>query len=173
MVGDGPHLSQVLINLLGNAVKYTQCGEVRLSVSCTKQEICFAITDTGCGISVEEQAKLFQAFYQTAGAIAQGEGTGLGLAISLEYTQLMGGRLEVKQPTGTGQHLYPDAPFAGNAGRTGGGCIVHAAFIGLEAGQEGLRILVDDKEDNRELLKLLLEGLGFAVRNCQRRPAGR
>ena len=166
VVGDGPHLTQVLINLLGNAVKYTQCGEVRLSVACTQQEICFAITDTGCGISVEEQAKLFQAFYQTDGAIAQGEGTGLGLAISLEYTQLMGGRLEVQSQPEQGSTFTLTLPLPEAQDEL---VVVARArsIVGLEAGQEGLRILVvDDKEDNRELLKLLLEGIGFAVRTA-------
>lgn len=161
--GDVAHLTQVLINLLGNAVKYTQRGEVRLTVSYSNQEICFKIADTGHGISAQEQTHLFQAFYQTEGAITQGEGTGLGLAISMQYTKLMGGRLDVQSETDKGSIFTLTLPLS----VTQTEAIVATrkqTVLGLEDGQEGLRILVvDDKEDNRELLKLLLNEIGFKV----------
>jgi PAS domain S-box-containing protein len=164
--GDRSHLKQVLINLLGNAVKYTPRGQVRLSVSCRNEEIRFEIADTGCGISAEEQSQLFQAFYQTDGAIAQGEGTGLGLAISMQYTRLMGGHLEVQSQPGQGSTFTLTLPLLETQTEAAPeACTL--AVVGLEAGQEGLRILVvDDNEDSRELLRLLLEAIGFEVRTA-------
>ncbi|MES2047408.1 MAG: ATP-binding protein [Pseudomonadota bacterium] len=164
--GDAQHLKQVLLNLLSNAVKYTERGHVSLKVSRANGEIQFEIADTGRGISAEEQRHLFEVFYQTEAAIAQGEGTGLGLAISLHYTRLMGGHLELQSTPDHGSVFtlrltLPETQtkavqIAGNQ-----------TILGLEEGQEGLRILVvDDKEDNRELLRLLLETTGFEVRTA-------
>ena len=161
--GDEQRLKQILINLLGNAVKYTLHGSVRLSVRRQGGKLCFAVADTGPGMSAEELAHIFQAFYQTSVGIAKGEGTGLGLAISQEYTRLMGGQLEVSSEPEQGSTFTlrlalpevaaPQAPL-----RTG-------RVIGLEAGQEGLRILVvDDNADNRELVRQLLSPIGFEVR---------
>jgi signal transduction histidine kinase/CheY-like chemotaxis protein len=164
--GDAQHLKQVLINLLSNAVKYTQRGHVRLRVCRANGEIQFAIADTGRGISAEEQNHLFQFFYQTEGAIAQGEGTGLGLAISLHYTRLMGGRLEVQSKPDQGSVFTLSLPLPETQSKV---VMPSSAqtILGLEAGQEGLRILVvDDKEDNRELLRLLFEATGFEVRTA-------
>lgn len=168
--GDGSHLKQILINLLSNAVKYTEKGQVRLRVSrlggALTGLICFEVADTGKGISDDEQKYLFQAFYQTTSAITQGEGTGLGLAISREYTHLMGGTLTVKSQPGQGSVFtvtvpLPDAQTQVVVAPSG------LDVICLEEGQDGLRILVvDDKEDNRELLCLLLEATGFEVRTA-------
>ncbi len=164
--GDAQHLKQVLINLLGNAVKYTEQGHVQLKISRVTGEIQFDIADTGCGISVEEQNHLFQAFYQTEGAITQGEGTGLGLAISLHYTRLMGGHLEVQSDTGQGSIFTLRLPLPETQTKAVQISSTQA-ILGLEEGQEGLRILVvDDKQDNRELLRLLLEATGFEVRTA-------
>lgn len=164
--GDAQHLKQVLINLLSNAVKYTERGHVSLKVSCVKREIQFEIADTGRGISAQEQSQLFQFFYQTEGAIAQGDGTGLGLAISLHYTRLMGGRLEVKSTPDQGSVFTLSLPLPETQSKV----LIPSntqTILGLEAGQEGLRILVvDDKEDNRELLRLLFEATGFEVRSA-------
>jgi signal transduction histidine kinase/CheY-like chemotaxis protein len=163
--GDGPHLKQVLINLLGNAVKYTEQGQLALRVSQRNGEINFEVSDTGPGISEQDQARIFQPFYQTQGGIAKGEGTGLGLAISQEYTKMMKGRLEVKSQPGQGSTFMLSLPLPA----------VHApalqaparTIIGLEAGQEEIRILiVDDKEDNRELVMQLLEPTGFVLRTA-------
>jgi PAS domain S-box-containing protein len=167
--GDGPHLKQVLINLLGNAVKYTEHGSVSLRVSrCNEEpagEICFAVADTGPGIATDEQERVFQPFYQTEIGIAKGDGTGLGLAISREYTRMMNGRLTVDSRSGEGSVFIlrlplPEATAAVLQTATG-------HVIGLEAGQGEQRILVvDDKADNRELVQQLLEITGFVVRTA-------
>ncbi|MEI7613367.1 MAG: ATP-binding protein [Betaproteobacteria bacterium] len=160
--GDATHLKQVLINLLGNAVKYTERGSVRLRVSRCSGELCFVVADSGPGIAVEDQERIFKAFYQTESGQAKGDGTGLGLAISREYTRMMEGTLEVESQPGQGSRFtlrlpLPEAeplPLKPPA----------AQIIGLEDGQEGLRVLVvDDHADNRELVQQLLEATGFEV----------
>lgn len=167
--GDAPHLRQVLINLLGNAVKYTEQGSVSLRVSrCSSQQgsqICFVVTDTGPGIAAAEQERIFQAFYQTEVGIAKGDGTGLGLAISREYTRMMDGWLDVASRLGEGSVFsltlrLPEAlkPLLKSAADQ---------VVGLESGQEALRVLVvDDQADNRELVQQLLEATGFQVRTA-------
>lgn len=91
--GDGPHLKQILINLLGNAVKYTDRGGVQFSVARCGADVDFAIADTGPGIAPEDQERIFLPFYQTEDGVLKGEGAGLGLTISQEYTRIMGGTL--------------------------------------------------------------------------------
>jgi signal transduction histidine kinase/CheY-like chemotaxis protein/HAMP domain-containing protein len=161
--GDGPHLKQVLINLLGNAVKYTEHGSIRLRVTQCNGDVDFEISDTGPGIAAQDQEQIFQAFYQTAGGIAKGEGTGLGLAISQEYTRLMGGQLTVKSAIGQGSVFTLKVPLPPTELP-----VVRSAPVGrimhLAPGQQEIRILVvDDKADNRELVQQLLEGVGFTV----------
>lgn len=163
--GDGQHLKQILINLLGNAVKYTDRGSVQLRVSHQRDAIDFEVSDTGPGIPLAEQEQVFQPFYQTAAGVAKGEGTGLGLAISREYARMMGGTLVLKSQPGHGCVFtlslpLPEAQLPFFKTRSG-------RVMGLEEGQEGWRILVvDDKPDNRELVKQLLEKTGFEVRTA-------
>lgn len=163
--GDGPHLKQVLINLLGNAVKYTEQGQISLHVTKRNGEINFDVSDSGPGISEQDYERIFQPFYQTQSGIAKGEGTGLGLAISQEYTKMMKGRLDVRSGLGQGSTFtlslpLPEtpAPLTQTAART---------ITGLETGHKEIRILiVDDKEDNRELVMQLLEPAGFVLRTA-------
>ena len=108
LIGDHLRLRQVLINLLGNAIKFTQQGEVRLSVSVQQRDanearLLFAVTDTGMGISAEQQDKLFQPFAQVDdGSTRNFGGTGLGLVISQELVQLMGGSIKLDSHVGIG-----------------------------------------------------------------------
>jgi two-component system sensor histidine kinase/response regulator len=108
LVGDPLRLSQVLVNLLGNAIKFTHAGRVRLD--CTPLEndgtavlIRFAVSDTGIGINAEQQSRLFQAFSQADSSITRVHGgTGLGLSISYKLVQAMGGTLTVESEPGAG-----------------------------------------------------------------------
>ena len=167
--GDESHLKQVLINLLGNAVKYTKQGRVMLRVSRRNlgrsEAICFEVSDTGPGISIEDQTRIFQPFYQTAAGIAQAEGTGLGLAISREYTRQMNGSLSVDSQLGQGSVFTLTLPLAeaeASAIKTATGHV-----IGLEGEQQEVRVLVvDDKADNRELVRQLLVAAGIDVRTA-------
>jgi adenylate cyclase len=104
---DERKLRQVLINLLANALKFTEQGEVKLLVSALGEQLAFAVSDTGAGISEEEQKTLFQPFAQTkTGKRLMGksphQGTGLGLAISQQFVQMMGGEILVNSVLGEG-----------------------------------------------------------------------
>lgn len=100
--GDEAHLKQVLINLLRNAVKYTDKGSVRLHVIRCKGDVTFKISDTGPGIAAEDQRRIFEPFYQTQAGAVKGEGSGLGLTICREYTHIMNGQLVVNSQLGYG-----------------------------------------------------------------------
>ncbi len=106
VMGDGPHLDQVLDKLLANAVKYTPQGRVSLRVRRDREGereiVVFEITDTGPGIAPADQARVFEAFYQTDLGLAKGEGAGLGLTISQEYARLMGGSLSLQSEPSQG-----------------------------------------------------------------------
>ena len=163
--GDAPHLKQVLINLLGNGIKYTDRGSVMLHVKSIGEAVRFEIIDTGPGISAADQANLFQPFYQTDVGIAKGEGTGLGLAISKEYAQKMGGQLELSSEPGKGCTFTLTLPLVPSEN-----VVLHEAprqVVGLDPDQVGLKVLVvDDKQDNRELTSQILEIVGFDVRTA-------
>jgi len=169
--GDAKKLRQVLINLLGNAIKFTTHGGVSLRVDIEpgpRGRIRFEVADTGCGIAAEDREHIFEAFFQTAESSVSGEGTGLGLSISREYTELMGGRLTLESAPGKGSTfrfalpLKPINESELDRPKTGG------RVVGLAPGQPRYRILiVEDRPDNRELLCQLLKSVGFEVRSAE------
>lgn len=172
--GDAPHLKQVLINLLGNAIKYTDSGSVTLQITVNDgdihsdihSEIRFAIVDTGAGIAVADHERIFQPFYQTEAGVAKGEGTGLGLAISLEYARKMGGKIEVNSQSGAGSTFTLILPLILPSNLTAMPMLKLATgrVLALKNSQQVVRVLVvDDKLDNRELVRLMLEPVGFEV----------
>jgi PAS domain S-box-containing protein len=164
VLGDAHHLSQVLLNLLGNAVKYTERGEVRLTVTAMPgQMLRFAVIDTGPGIAPEEHEKIFHAFYQTEAGVAKGEGAGLGLTISREFVRLMGGELAVDSIPGQGSTFGFTIPLPPNEAIP---CTTRdARIVGLAAGQPTPRILVaEDQPDNQQVVEQLLKLIGFQVR---------
>ncbi len=168
VMGDAHHLKQILINLLGNAVKYTDRGQVALRVRAAGGEIRFEVADTGAGISRADQEKIFKAFYQTEGGIAKGEGTGLGLTISEEYARLMGGELTVASEPGQGSVFCLKVPLPATAAPQDNEREPRGRVAGLAPGTAAPRILVtDDKGDNRELVSQLLAAVGFEVRTAE------
>lgn len=108
VTGDPLRLGQVLINLMGNAIKFTNHGEVHLLVSCANQtdpsgQLRFAVHDSGIGIAPQDQEKVFEPFWQADGSLTRRfEGTGLGLGISFQLVQAMGGHLSVQSDLGQG-----------------------------------------------------------------------
>ena len=122
--GDAGRLRQILLNLLGNAVKFTQHGEVRLRTAPAADSgtgpprITFTVSDTGIGISPAQQLNLFEPFFQADGAAnRQFGGTGLGLTICHQLIGLMGGRLEVDSQPGRGSTFTFTIPLAGRSGQ--------------------------------------------------------
>jgi signal transduction histidine kinase len=164
VLGDAHRLRQVLINLLGNAVKFTQHGQIRLSVTALPaDQVRFEVIDTGVGIEANEQASIFQPFYQTKIGIAAGEGTGLGLTISHEFIRLMGGELSVRSVPGQGSTFSFAVPLAPTF--LPHQASVHGRVLGLSAGQAAPRILVaEDHPDNQQVIFQLLTQAGFKVR---------
>ena len=174
-------LRQVLINLLGNAIKFTEQGNVSLRVSSKEQHVIpdtgthdtyklvFAVEDNGPGIAPEEIDTLFEAFVQTrTGQEAQG-GTGLGLPISRTFVQLMGGNIYIESEVGEGATFKFDIQVT----PVGVEEVVEQPdrllrrVIGLAPGQPRYRILVvDDRESNRQLLVKLLAPHGFDLKEA-------
>ena len=182
IVSDEGKLRQVLINLLGNAIKFTQSGRVTLQVATQSQALlpelattpaveaapcilCFEVADTGPGIATDDLGRIFQPFVQTSsGAQAEG-GTGLGLAISRQFVRLMGGDIHLQTVLGQGSIFrfeirtrLAHATEVRSPSATG-------RVIGVVPGQPIYRILVvDDKPENREPLLQLLNETGFQTR---------
>ena len=115
VTGDRQKLSQVLLNLLGNGIKFTDRGAVTLALSkgAGANGICLAVHDTGPGIAEQDLAHLFEPFYQAAASRRRGQqaGTGLGLAISRRLVTAMGGRIEVETEPGEGSHFSVTLPL--------------------------------------------------------------
>jgi PAS domain S-box-containing protein len=170
IVADINKLRQVFINVLGNAVKFTDQGGVGLRVyvdrtGATAPLLRVEITDTGPGISADDQEKLFRHFEQTKTGQQAGTGTGLGLAISREFVRLMGGAITVTSQVGKGSVFVIDLPL--NVGEAQAVEVKDDArhVLRLHPGQPECRVLVaDDVEDNRQLLAQLLGPVGFEVR---------
>ena len=169
---DGVKLQQVLVNLLNNAIKFTQAGSVTLRVEApasAPQSLHFEVADTGVGILPEELDVLFQAFQQTQSGLSSQEGTGLGLAISQKFVQLLGGTLEVRSVADRGTvfsfgitlHGAPErarAPEAPAAPPPAPAC----------RAPRGVRLLVvDDNRENRLILAALLKTWGFDVAEAE------
>jgi PAS domain S-box-containing protein len=170
IVTDVDKLRQVFINVLGNAVKFTEHGGIHLRVRAELEDalapvLRVEIEDTGPGISADEQGKLFRHFEQTKTGQQTGTGTGLGLAISREFIRLMGGDITVTSQVGKGSIFVISLPL-----KVGEAQAVQTRdklrhVLKLQPGQDACRVLIaDDIEDNRQLLAQLLAPVGFEIR---------
>ncbi len=109
--GDGRRLSQVLLNLVGNAIKFTDKGKVAIRASATNGAFTVAVCDTGPGIPVADQAKIFEEFQQADSSITRKKGgTGLGLSIAKRIIEMHGGRIWVESEPGKGSTFYFSLP---------------------------------------------------------------
>ncbi len=161
---DEKRLRQVLINLLGNAIKFTDEGKVTLTVNkAVSGKTRFEIRDTGIGISSEQIKELFQPFKQVQQKTQKVEGTGLGLAISQKIVQLMGSCIQVQSQPGVGSifSFEIDLPVAQEWLKTSQ-CDRCGQIIGIK-GTPPTVLVVDDKSENRTLLIKVLEPIGFKV----------
>jgi PAS domain S-box-containing protein len=157
-------LRQVLINLLGNAIKFTMYGSITMRAFPAEDDrIAIEIEDSGIGISPEELDSLFEPFVRSSSGADAAGGTGLGLAISREYAHLMDGEITVTSSIAAGSCFRFEFRAPASAPQPHFGS-THPRVIGLAPGQGGLRVLiVDDQSDNRYLLRTMLEPLGFDV----------
>ncbi len=161
--GDEKKLRQILTNLLGNAVKFTDAGEITLSLDILENHrYQFTVTDTGIGIPLRAQAKIFEAFRQDEEGRKKG-GTGLGLAISRKYLQLMGSDLKLVSAPGKGSsfifilHLQPAHTGTENYSTP------HNKVVGLVPGHRVKALICDDIEENREVLSQFLSSVGIDI----------
>jgi CheY-like chemotaxis protein/anti-sigma regulatory factor (Ser/Thr protein kinase) len=167
---DEKRLRQILINLLGNAVKFTRVGQVRLRVSHAREMAQFEVHDTGPGMTEADLARVFEPFARGQGesagvapsATAGSAGTGLGLTIAKMLTDLMGGEMTVRSTPGVGTvftvrlflpELHGVAPLRAS----------QAPAVTGYAGERRRVLVVDNEEADRELLQRWLAPLGFEV----------
>jgi two-component system, sensor histidine kinase and response regulator len=163
--GDDGKLRQVLINLLGNAVKFTEFGSVMLRARWEEGLATFEIEDTGPGIAAGDLEKLFEPFIQTTHGAKSREGTGLGLAISRNFVRLLGGEIWVTSEVGKGTNFTLQIRLPLVTGMESDQ--KHGRVIRLAPGQAPCRILVvDDARENRILLYKMLTMVGFEVREA-------
>lgn len=172
VVVDEKRLRQVLLNLLGNAIKFTDQGGVTLTVEQLDQvkdasgqpqaRLCFTVEDTGTGISPAELEQIFRPFEQVGQVNRQTEGAGLGLAISQQIVTLMGGQIQVKSELGRGSTFWFEISLPTVEGVVMRGFDAPLLPIGYE-GSRRKALVADDKEYNRLVLKKMLTLLGFEV----------
>jgi signal transduction histidine kinase/DNA-binding NarL/FixJ family response regulator len=162
VTGDAGKLRQVLVNLLGNAFKFTARGTVALEIEIAGPSVRFSVSDTGPGLTAEEIARLAQPFTQTATGSRAAEGTGLGLWISRRFVTLMGGELRIEStpPAGTRFSFELELPQVETADEPAPAGRVIALANMLRAP----RILVaEDRAESRLFLVRLLRAVGFSV----------
>jgi signal transduction histidine kinase/CheY-like chemotaxis protein len=171
LCGDPGRLRQILVNLVGNAIKFTDRGEVVVTIENHSQvdsgvELHFKVKDTGIGISADKQGLLFKAFSQADSSTTRKYGgTGLGLAISARLVELMQGRLWVESSEGNGSTFHFTAKFA--AAR-----IISAVLsLAPAAGLKGIPLLVvDDNETNRRIVCEMTRAWGMKAMAAENGP---
>ena len=167
VVADPTRLRQILVNLVGNAIKFTERGEVQVQVELNSEsesevELHFSVSDTGIGIPKDKQQVIFDSFSQADGSTTRRfGGTGLGLAISSQLIGLMGGRIWVESVVGEGSTFH----FGVKAGRAG-----PRADVSVPEALKGVRVMVIDEDaDTRSLLSMMLDSWRMEsalVNNC-------
>jgi len=160
--GDDRKLRQILINLLGNSVKFTDRGLISLKVEQSGQRYTFSVEDTGPGITEEAQKRIFEPFQQAEEGEAKG-GTGLGLAITRRYIELMGGSLSLESTSGEGSCFRFELELPPAEGDLVLKTELKGQLCRLAETYRVRALVVDDVEDNREVLCGLLKRAGVEV----------
>ncbi|MFE1747115.1 ATP-binding protein [Coleofasciculus sp. H7-2] len=170
---DDKRLRQVLINLLGNAIKFTDKGSVNFQIGVIDKgsesnqlaftKIRFQIEDTGVGMTSEQLKKIFLPFEQVGDKNRHPEGTGLGLSISQEIIQMMGGELKVESSLGKGSIFWIDLDLLKTSQSIEKPSVISAKNIICFKGERRKIMIVDDRWENRSFLVNLLEPIGFEV----------
>jgi PAS domain S-box-containing protein len=178
LVGDQGRLRQVIVNLVGNALKFTAAGRVELSVDLVSSDdagarILFSVTDTGIGIPPDKQRSVFEAFSQADSSTARRfGGSGLGLTISARLVQLMGGRLELESEPGKGSRFFFEVNFAVMGAAAAARLpvtesrVAEPPPVGGSPAQPACRLrvlLAEDNPVNQRLTERLLQKRGHAV----------
>ncbi|MCB0195035.1 MAG: response regulator [Anaerolineae bacterium] len=173
VVGDPHRLRQVLINLIGNAIKFTNQGEVVITVRKQKENdetvtLLFSVADTGIGIAADKIQDIFEGFLQADSSITrQFGGTGLGLSISSQLVQLMGGAMCVESEESTGSTFFFSIPLVKQPDY-----VPEAALPDVSALQ-GLQVMIiDDNATNRRILQKTLETFGCITAEAADGPQG-
>jgi len=173
---DPKRLRQILINLLGNAIKFTEQGEVLLKITRQGSELRFSITDTGPGIAPTDLENIFKPFQRASKAKQKKqEGTGLGLSISRQLVELLGGHLRVDSTLQQGSHFWfdlslpevceDDSITALSSITPDPASLATAHILGYEGPMQSL-LVVDDEQQNRALLMDFLSPLGFSIQEA-------
>ncbi len=173
LIGDPGRIRQILVNLVGNAIKFTEQGEVVVEVDCARREadrvtLQFAVQDTGCGIPLEKQQKIFEEFEQADSSTTRRfGGTGLGLAISSRLVKLMDGEIRLESEPQVGSRFFftldldvtdqPPSPPAEDAVYVGGKAV----------------LVVDDNATNRRILQEMLSRWGMEPTLAENAAAGK
>ena len=169
---DQKKIRQILSNLVSNALKFTRVGSVDVytvvietSDTPPGAQLCFRVVDTGAGVEAAHVEKIFMPFEQTLVGERQSEGTGLGLSICQEFAKLLGGRIEVTSAPGKGAEFAFSVPVVlSGSQQHGREAFSVRPILHLNSKDAGKRVLiVDDYPDNRLILKLQLERVGFKV----------
>ncbi|MCU7839600.1 MAG: response regulator [Candidatus Thiodiazotropha sp. (ex Troendleina suluensis)] len=166
LLGDPVKLQQILVNLGGNAVKFTAQGEIVVKAEILEQhhdqvQLGFSITDTGIGIETEQLGRLFQAFTQADGSITRRYGgSGLGLAISQRLVNAMGGELQAESSPGKGSRFYFTVTLAKDASANALPQTQPNALLDLPV------LVVDDNNSARQIQQEMMESIGFHTKTC-------
>ncbi len=166
VVGDEGKIRQILINLIGNAIKFTESGSILLEVSKESEFYLFKVSDTGPGIPQNSITEIFKPFKQNQLGLDKG-GTGLGLAISFKQVELLGGKLEVKSTEGKGTCFsfkiqLPDAKSPDTNEKN-----LESKVKPLENSHHLKALVVDDVKENREALCQMIRWMGISVKEAQ------
>lgn len=173
VIGDAQRLKQILLNLLGNAIKFTERGRVSLVLRAEEAplghaRVRFEVRDTGVGIPADSMGRLFQPFHQAVGKDKQrASGTGLGLAISQRIAQAMDSRIEVESSPATGSRFWFSALFEIDPSGTHP-VPLDSAMGGLDGELTffGTALVVEDNDVNRMIAREVLQSLGMQVQEA-------